>query len=274
MQELLDNPAVQAGLAPLLVALLVAALLSRTPAAWLAVVAGYATMLAMSTGLSFSPLTASRKVTLLVLLAPVLGLLADRLGARARSPALTVGACALAGLAAVWAMFSVLAQRESTEALVRGALLFAGTAGIVGLVLRLRTDGVASAAVGVGLGLATGLGALLSASIGYFMSGIALAAGSGAVLVLQMVTGRALAAGFTGAMTVGLAAALFAGASLMLAQLPWYAFLLMALVPISLSFRLSADAPVWRRAIVQGLLAAAGAGAPLLAAWLSSTQAG
>ena len=55
MQDLLDNPAVQAGIAPLVVALIIALLLARTPAAWLAIAAGYATMLALSTGLSFSP---------------------------------------------------------------------------------------------------------------------------------------------------------------------------------------------------------------------------
>ena len=62
MQDLLDNPALQAGIAPLIVALIIALLMARTPAAWLAIAAGYATMLALSTGLSFSPLTASRKV--------------------------------------------------------------------------------------------------------------------------------------------------------------------------------------------------------------------
>ncbi len=37
MQDLLDNPAFQAGIAPLIVALIVALLLARTPAAWLAI---------------------------------------------------------------------------------------------------------------------------------------------------------------------------------------------------------------------------------------------
>ena len=41
MQDLLDNPAVQAGIAPLVVALIIALLLARTPAAWLAIATGY-----------------------------------------------------------------------------------------------------------------------------------------------------------------------------------------------------------------------------------------
>ncbi len=61
MQELLDHPAVQGGVAPLVVALIVAAALARTRFAWLAIVAGYATMIALSTGFSFSPLTCAAK---------------------------------------------------------------------------------------------------------------------------------------------------------------------------------------------------------------------
>ena len=275
MQELLDNPAIQAGAAPLLVAMIVAVLLVRSPGAWLAIAAGYATMLALSTGISFSPLTASRKVTLLVLLAPLVGLAADQLARRSRGRAVWVALCVAGGLAALWAMSSVLVQREAAEALARGGLVFASAAGIVALVLRLRADGVASAAAGLGLGLATGIAGLLSASIGYFMSGIAMAAASGAMLLVQMAIGRSLPAGFSGTLTIGLAGALFASASLMLAQLPWYALPLMGLVPAALLpaarlFNPAGQAPVWRRAVVLGLVAAGGAAMPLLAAWLST----
>lgn len=57
MQTLLDDPMVQSGLAPFLVALVVAFALAGTRLAWLAVVAGVATTLAMSAGISFSPLS-------------------------------------------------------------------------------------------------------------------------------------------------------------------------------------------------------------------------
>ncbi|MBP8306678.1 MAG: hypothetical protein KAY46_05395 [Burkholderiaceae bacterium] len=267
MQELLDNPVIQAGVAPLIVALIVSSLLARTPAAWLAVAAGYATMLALSTGLAFSPLTASRKVTLLVLLAPLAGLVVDRLVPGSKGRVAGIALSVAGGLAVLWSMSSVLVQRETAEAITRAALVFASAAGIVGLVLRLRADGVASAAAGLALGLATGIAALLSASIGYFMAGIALAAASGAMLLVQMVTGRSWPAGFTGALTIGLAAALFASASLMLAQLPWYALPLMGLVPFALLLSPGGRGPVWRRAVILGVLALLGAAAPLLAAW-------
>ena len=271
MQDLLDNPAVQAGIAPLVVALIIALLLARTPAAWLAIAAGYATMLALSTGLSFSPLTASRKVTLLVLLAPLVGMAAAALERRAPGRAAGIALSLAAGLAVLWSMSSVLAQREAAEAIARGLLVFASSAGIVALVLRLRADGVASAAAGLGLGLATGGAAMLSASIGYFMSGIAVAAASGAVLLAQMAIGRSLPAGFGGTLSVGLAAALFASASLMLAQLPWYALPLMAAVPGALLLSSGATTgSVRRRALILGGVGVAAAVIPMLAAWFAT----
>ncbi len=271
MQDLLDNPAFQAGIAPLIVALIVALLLARTPAAWLAIAAGYATMLALSTGLSFSPLTASRKVTLLVLLAPLVGMAVGAIERRAPGKAPGIALSIAAGLAVLWSMSSVLAQRESAEAITRGALVFASSAGIVALVLRLRADGVASAAAGLGLGLATGVAAMLSASIGYFMSGIAVAAASGAVLLAQMAIARSLPAGFAGTLSIGLAAALFASASLMLAQLPWYALPLMAAVPGALLLSSGATTgSVRRRALILGGVGVAAAVIPMLAAWFAT----
>ena len=58
MNDFLQHPAVQAGVAPFVVALIVAALLGRTRFAWLAIVAGWATGYALVNGISFSPLTA------------------------------------------------------------------------------------------------------------------------------------------------------------------------------------------------------------------------
>jgi len=71
------SAAVARGVAPLVVALVIATLLARTRFAWLAIVGGYATMIALTTGFQFSPLTASRKILLLGLTVPVIGIAAD-----------------------------------------------------------------------------------------------------------------------------------------------------------------------------------------------------
>ena len=64
MNEFLANPAVQAGLAPFAVALIVSALLLRTRLMGLAIGAGFATVIVLAIGFSFEPLTAVRKMVL------------------------------------------------------------------------------------------------------------------------------------------------------------------------------------------------------------------
>jgi hypothetical protein len=148
MQDWLDHPAVQGGVAPLVVALVVAAALSRTRFAWLAIVAGYLAMVALSTGFNFSPLTASRKTIVLVLAAPLVGIIADRMTASSRgfAPRLVAGLAAAVGILAIWVFASVLEQREGLarygEAL--GVAVF--VAALCWLTLRLRDDGLRAGA--------------------------------------------------------------------------------------------------------------------------------
>lgn len=271
LQALLEDPMVQSGVAPLLVALVVAGALQRTRFAWFAIAAALATAVALATGIGFTPLTAARKALLLVLLAPVAGLLFDRLDVPPRRaiPALS----ALCAAASVWVYWSVLAQREAAEMLVLGAgvALFVGL--MVALTLRLRDDGAAGGGATLALGVGIGVAALLSASLGNFTNGIAVAAGGGALLLLQFALGRTLAPGYVGTLTTGLAAALFAATTFLLAQLPWFGMALLLLVPLAAGLKLAAHRP-WRvRLVVATLAPMAVAAAPMLAAWLVTRAA-
>lgn len=273
MESLLEHPAVQAGILPLVVSLIVAAILARTRVAWLGIVAGYAAVVAITTGFSFSPLSASRKVMLLVLLAPLCGIAVD-LAAKARARWFAPTAALAAAACAVWAFSSVLGQRELAEAMGLGLGVAAFTAALVWGVTRLAGDGVAVGAAGLGLGLATGISALLSASTGYFMGGVALAAASGALLLLQFVSRNALAAGAIGTLSIGVGAALFADATLLMAQLPWYALPLMLLPVLLASLPFARGAGTPGRVVALSLPAIAGAAMPAIAAWISATSAG
>lgn len=271
MDPWLQHPAVQAGLAPLGVAVLVALVLGRTRFAWFAIIAAYTTMVLLTTGFSFSPLTSGRKVTLLVLLAPLVGLVLDRLPGPAKPLAPLLAA--VAGLGSVWVFFTVLAQREPMDALVAGLGVAAFVGLLLWLVLRLRDDGPATGAAGVGLGLAVGVGALLSASTGYFMAGVALAAGAGALQLAQLGLRRTLPAGFLGAATLGAGAALIAGATLMTAQLPWYALPLLLLVPVAAALPVAAARSLIARVALPTLAALAVAALPVAAAWFATQGA-
>src|SRR5437588_10321978 len=96
----LDHPAVQGGVAPLVVALVVALALARTPFAWLAIVCGFATTIALTTGFELSPLTATRKVLLAGLTAPLVGIAADRFPKASR--AVVVSLAAAVGIVSIW----------------------------------------------------------------------------------------------------------------------------------------------------------------------------
>lgn len=270
MQEWLQHPAIQAGVAPLVVALLVGGLLARTRFAWFALVAGYATMIALSVGFAFEPLTAGRKVVLLVLLAPLAGLAVDVLAANSRTGALAVAG--IAGAAAAWAFISVLAQKDAAAAWGAGAGIAVFAALLVWFVLELRDDGLRTGAAGLGLGLGAGIASLLSASIGFFFGGVAIAASAGALLLVQITRKGTRAPGALGAATIGVAASLFAAGAFMLAQLPWYALPALLLVPLAARLPAPHALSALPRAALLSLYALAAAGAPVLAAWIATRQ--
>jgi hypothetical protein len=277
VQDLLAHPAVHAGILPFLVALLIAALFTRSRLAWLAIAAGYATVIALTVGFQFSPLTVSRKILLVVLLAPVVGIAADVLSGLRRSRTRTDRVQWLIVIASaalpLWVFSAMLAQRPMTTAIPMGAAMAAFVGSLVWLTLRLRHDGAAAGAAGLGLGLGGGIAALLSAALGFFGNGVALAAASGAVLLVQFLRGRLVSPGYTGTLTIGLAASLFALATLLLAQLPWYALPLLVLVPAAVAVpRGSATSPR-AKIVVLTLVGLLATGLTVLAAYHAATAA-
>lgn len=267
MNDLLQHPAVQAGLAPLAVAVCVGALLWRTRWAWLGVTAAYTTALALGAGLGLTPLTAGRKVMLLVWVAAALGALLDAIGRRPRG--IGIGVALLCGAAAWWAFASLLGQREGSERVLQAAGLLVFVALHTGLWLELRDDAAAAGPAGVAAALAIGVAALLSASIGYFTAGIAVAAGAGALALLQFVRADTRAPGWTATLPLGFGLALFAAASALLAQLPWFVLPLLALVPLALQRPLLREAGARARLLASGGVALSAALLFVVAAWFA-----
>jgi len=270
MLGLLDHPAVQAGLAPLIVALIVATALASTRFAWLAIIPAYATMVALDTGFSLFPPTVARKTILVGLLAPLVGIVAD-LYPRA-SRAIAAALVVVVGLLSIWVFTTVLQNREQASALAAGAGVAAFVAVLVAMVLRLRDDGPRAGATGLGLGLAVGIAGVLSASIGALMAGVAIAVACGGMLIVQAAFSRALAPGFTGALPVGLVCALVAAGTLLLAELPWYALPLLLLIPAATSLPAPARGLIARIAALSGYALVA-AVIPIGAAWYAARGA-
>jgi hypothetical protein len=267
MNDWISHPAVQGGVAPFLAALAAAAVLQFARLGGLAILAGFATVAMLLNGFAFSPLTATRKMILLGLSAPVLGVLADFVLRDERW--IRAGIALLCGAVVPWAFLAVLDQRSSAEGYAVGAGLFAYVAVLVALTAGLRADGVRAGAAGLALGLGSGICAILSASALYGLYGIALGAAAGGFLLVSMVRGKAIAAGWTFACPAGLVAGLIGAGSLLLAQLPWYSLPAMLLVP--LAARIPAPvSPVWLRAIATSVYAFAAAAVPAGLAWYAS----
>jgi hypothetical protein len=270
----LDNPAIQGGVAPLVVGLVLAFALGamqrdqRSALVWLAVVVAYVATTWLATGLAFSPLTASRKVVIIAVAAPLAGLALDLAGLR--SPRVSTVMVVVCAIAAVWAFWSIVSQREGAAAiaLAAGIALFVALALLV--MLRIGDDGMRMAAAGVGLGVATGVSAVLSASIGFLLSGMAIGAACGALLIAQVLARRRMSAGLVAALAVGLPCALFAVGAMLLAQMPWFVLPLLLLPPLVIGVVAAPDLRPLARAAMLVALALVLAILPIVAAWFAA----
>jgi hypothetical protein len=256
LDELLSNPAVQVGVAPLVaalvVALIVALLLRPLQLGGLAVAAAFLTTMYLVSGLAFSPLTATRKIIIVSIAAPVVGILIDVAFKPTRIGAVVLALCAAAG--ALWVFWPVLAQKPAAEGWLLGASTVVVISFMVGFSqLYLAADAVRAGAAGLGLGLATGVAAILSASATYGLYGIALGAGAGGFLLPQMITGKKGFAGATFTLPAMLIGGLVAAGTMVLAKLPWYALLVLALVPVGARLPAPGQAPVWLQAVLLSL---------------------
>lgn len=271
MDDILGNPAVQGGVAPFLVALIVAVALQPVRAGGLAAAAAFLTGMYLVSGLQLSPLTATRKVVILGIAAPVVGALTDLLFRPTRGTAALLGIIATA--AALWAFWPVLMQKPGEEAWLLGGTVAVALACMVGFAqLQLAGDGVRAGAAALGLGLGAGVAAIFSASASYGLYGISLAAGAGGFLLPQMIRGKAGFAGATFTFTATLLCGLIAAGAMILAQMPWYAVLVLALVPIAVRLPGPDRGPVWLRSIVFSLYGFAVAALACILAWPPAQQ--
>jgi hypothetical protein len=272
VNDLLNHPAVQGVAAPFVAALIVALVLGRVRLGGLAVVVAFATAVYFVAGFTFTPLTATRKIILLALAAPIVGMLADF----AFRPT-KIGAVVLAlagGAGALWAFWPVLAQKEAAQAWLLGGTAVACVAWLIGFSqMYLSDNGVRAGAAGLGLGLGTGIAAVLGASASYGLYGIALGAGAGAFLLPQMITGKKTEAGATFMLTAALIAGLIAAGAMILAELRWYSVLVLALVPVAATLPVPEKAPLWLQAVLVSLYTFVVAGATCALNWQFAPEA-
>jgi hypothetical protein len=268
LEEFLANPVVQGGVAPFLTALVVTLVLQGVRLAGLAVFAAFLTCMYLTAGLQLSPLTATRKLLLVGVAAPLIGMVADFAFKSRRSVAAVLAAGGLA--CALWVFLPVLARKPAWEAWLTGAAMLTAVVLLAGWAQsRLAADAVRAGAGALAAGLGVGIAAIISASASYGLYGIALGAGAGGFLLPQMILGRRFFAGATFAFTAMLLTALIASGAAVLAQLPWYALLVLAFVPMAACLPTPARAPVWLQAVLCSLYSFSIAAIACLLAWPS-----
>ena len=260
-----DHPVVQGAIAPFVVALVLAIVLRRFNLAGLAVGAALATAAYYLHGLILDPLTITRKILLLGLGAAAAGFVADALF-RA-GPRLNAALAVLGAVGSIWAFWSVLIQKTGAKPFLLGGeiALFAGL--MIIMLCALQAQPVRAGGAALGLGVGTGVAAILGASATYGLYGIAIGAGAGGFLLVQMVSGRTTAAGALFALPAGLAAALFGAGAMLLAELAWYAMPLLLLVPAAAFLPLPQKKPVWLQTIVVSMYTFVAAAVACVLAW-------
>jgi hypothetical protein len=272
MTGFLDHPAVQGGVAPFVVGLIVVAILGRARLGGLAIVAALAVCVHLASGFTFTPLTALRKVVLLGLVAPVVGVVVDFVLRAGRT--LTVGVALACGAVVPWVFWSILRQQPAAEAALLGGGTAVFVAWVVGSMLVLSGQPVRAGAAALMLGLGAGIAAILAASALLGLYGIAIGAGDGAFLLVQMLTGRRIAAGATLTLSASVAAGLVAVAALMLAQLPWYALIALGAIPLAARLPAPDRLPVWAQAFIVSAYGFVPAVVAMLLTWRAAPPPG
>jgi hypothetical protein len=164
----------------------------------------------------------------------------------------------------------LLRQKELAEAVLLGGALAVYVAWITGIMLVLRDDSVRAGAASFALGMGTGVAAIFAASATLGLYALALGSASGAFLLVQMLTGKRALAGIAFTLTAGLLAGLLGAATYHLAQLPWYAIPVMAVVPLAARVPVPARWPVWGQTLAISALALAVAAVSCYLVWASS----
>jgi len=264
----MNDPLVQAGLAPFLAGFAVALVLFKLRLGGLAAAAGFGLTAWLLGELQFEPLAVKRRMVVLALAAPALGLLADLALRPGRTTAYLLGV--IFATASLWVFGNALMQKPPVQAFIAGGgiVLFVGWT--VALTASLHENSVRAGAAGLGLGLGVGAAALVLAAAPYAQLGFALGAACGGFLLVQMFLGRRIDAGLVFALAAGAQAALLAAATLVLGRLSWIELAILAAVPLAARLPLPARRPVWGQTLVASFYALACGAAAAATAYVAN----
>jgi len=243
------------------VALLTAELLQRMRLSGLAILAGFAITIYLTSGFAYAPLTGTRKIIWLGIASGLIAIPLSLLNWSLWRPVITV----LVACAAVWVGLPVLLQQPVATTLQWGAgcALFAGW--IAFWMDDLRDSPVRAASAGMALGLGTGVILLLAGVSRLGKFNLAFGAAAFSYLFIMFVSNSHLSCGRSFTLPLSLVAALSICLALLTTRLPWYALAPLAAIPLAAKLPVSDGTSVWVQAT---LLSAATVACALLAVYL------
>lgn len=266
MDELLQNPVFQAAIVPFAIALAAGFLLKYAGWQWagLSVVLGFYAGVSLITGFEFTPLTSTRKIILLGMIAAGVGLVLDLLNLKQRhlAPLLVIlGAGAL-----LWVIWPPLMRMEGAEKWIYGMGGIAYVGWLLASMEGLRSRALRADTALLNLGLGTGLAAVMGASALLGQLASALAAAIGAFLLLSALK-KTLPVGFVMLLPAALLGGLIGVSALVYAKLPWYCLPILATIPLLARLPLPKKLPLWGQALALVLMTLPGAAGAVYVAW-------
>jgi hypothetical protein len=246
LHALLNQPAVQGGLAPFVAALIAAELFQRLRLSGLAIIAGFATTVYLVSGFSFEPLTAVRKIVLLGLVSSVLAVAISLLYA----PWLRTVLAAAGAAASLWMAQRILELQPTPVGLMWSAACMFYTGWLVFWMDDLHASPIRAGSAGVALGLGTGIATLFGASALLGQFGLSIGVGAAAYLLIQVITNHRLPCGRSFTLPLSLIAGLTGCLGVLSAQLPWYALIPLGAVPLAARISVSEKSGLWLQSMV------------------------
>ena len=245
MIELLQYPEVQSGVVPFFVSIIVAFVFRSQKPAWACagVVLAFISTALLLNGFTFLPLSGTRKIILVGMLVLIMAGFFEAYLAnwRYRLVVLVV----ISGLLFLWIVWPVLLRMEGS---VKWLIAAGGVSYVIWHTVWLdsiRKNAMQSTASVLALGLGTGGVAIFGASALYGQLSISIGAAAGALLFFvafsELKTNTLLT------YPAGLLTSLLGMATLVFADLPWYALVLLAPIPLIARIPVPARYPVWIR---------------------------
>ena len=276
MAELLAHPAIQAAIAPFIVALAIALLFRRmgTISFGLAIIGGFFTTVLLTTGLALQPLTSTRKIILVSLCLPFLLPLME-LSLRKISvinerwqPVIMIAIPTVLLVVAInWIIWPVLSRQAISEAwpMLARVSLYVGVLGVMFLGMARLKQPEKSAAQGASifaLALGTAVTSMIAASALYSQWAFSIVAAVGSLLLISLFRNPKIAVkqgaghlGIFGLFAAVVPLALIGAAATVYAQLSGGVLLCLAAIPLVAGWSAIKVERPWLRLVMTGLLA-------------------